>query len=170
MAHRDLKSKNILVKPNGTCVIADFGLAVMHSNVTGKLDLGNNPKVGTKRYMAPEILDERQVKKNTCSFSYFMVSNNERTCLLCIPASTCTTLKPCGAQTFTRWALYCGKLADAQYHAALLRNIKCPSMMLCHLIPVSRTCVRLCALTTIVLPYQIDGAQIQWVYPQSFVF
>ncbi|TMW43611.1 hypothetical protein DOY81_011309 [Sarcophaga bullata] len=58
MAHRDLKSKNILVKPNGTCVIADFGLAVMHSNVTGKLDLGNNPKVGTKRYMAPEILDE----------------------------------------------------------------------------------------------------------------
>ncbi|XP_065368251.1 activin receptor type-1 isoform X2 [Calliphora vicina] len=58
MAHRDLKSKNILVKPNGTCVIADFGLAVMHSNVTGKLDLGNNPKVGTKRYMAPEILEE----------------------------------------------------------------------------------------------------------------
>ncbi|XP_073844346.1 type I BMP receptor saxophone isoform X8 [Musca autumnalis] len=58
MAHRDLKSKNILVKPNGTCVIADFGLAVMHSNVTGKLDLGNNPKVGTKRYMAPEVLDE----------------------------------------------------------------------------------------------------------------
>lgn len=58
MAHRDLKSKNILVKPNGTCVIADFGLAVMHSNVTGKLDLGNNPKVGTKRYMAPEVLEE----------------------------------------------------------------------------------------------------------------
>ncbi|XP_058983771.1 activin receptor type-1 isoform X5 [Musca domestica] len=58
MAHRDLKSKNILVKPNGTCVIADFGLAVMHSNVTGKLDFGNNPKVGTKRYMAPEVLDE----------------------------------------------------------------------------------------------------------------
>uniref|UniRef100_A0A1B0ABM6 receptor protein serine/threonine kinase n=1 Tax=Glossina pallidipes TaxID=7398 RepID=A0A1B0ABM6_GLOPL len=58
MAHRDLKSKNILVKSNGTCVIADFGLAVTHSNVTGKLDLGNNPKVGTKRYMAPEVLDE----------------------------------------------------------------------------------------------------------------
>ncbi|XP_055918991.1 activin receptor type-1 isoform X2 [Eupeodes corollae] len=58
IAHRDLKSKNILVKPNGTCVIADFGLAVTHSHVTGKLDLGNNPKVGTKRYMAPEVLDE----------------------------------------------------------------------------------------------------------------
>ena len=59
MAHRDLKSKNILVKPNGTVVIADFGLAVTHSHMTGKLDLGNNPKVGTKRYMAPEVLDER---------------------------------------------------------------------------------------------------------------
>lgn len=59
MAHRDLKSKNILVKANGTCVIADFGLAVTHSQVTGHLDLGSNPKVGTKRYMAPEVLDER---------------------------------------------------------------------------------------------------------------
>ncbi|XP_017960380.1 activin receptor type-1 isoform X3 [Drosophila navojoa] len=58
MAHRDLKSKNILVTANGTCVIADFGLAVTHSHVTGQLDLGNNPKVGTKRYMAPEVLDE----------------------------------------------------------------------------------------------------------------
>ncbi|XP_055374629.1 activin receptor type-1 isoform X2 [Condylostylus longicornis] len=58
IAHRDLKSKNILVKPNGVCAIADFGLAVTHSQVTGKLDLGTNPKVGTKRYMAPEVLDE----------------------------------------------------------------------------------------------------------------
>jgi len=61
MAHRDLKSKNILVNSDGSCVIADFGLAVTHSHVTGQLDLGNNPKVGTKRYMAPEVLDERWV-------------------------------------------------------------------------------------------------------------
>ena len=69
MAHRDLKSKNILVKSAGTCVIADFGLAVTHSHVTGKLDLGNNPKVGTKRYMSPEVLDERYTSK-------FMTFNN----------------------------------------------------------------------------------------------
>lgn len=59
IAHRDLKSKNILVRENGTCVIADFGLAAMHTQADGKLDLGSNPRVGTKRYMSPEILDGR---------------------------------------------------------------------------------------------------------------
>lgn len=58
IAHRDLKSKNILVKVNGQCVIADMGLAVTHTQKDGKIDIGNNPKVGTKRYMAPEVLDE----------------------------------------------------------------------------------------------------------------
>lgn len=58
IAHRDLKSKNILVKKNGQCSIADLGLAVMHFQDTNELDVGNNPKVGTKRYMAPEVLDD----------------------------------------------------------------------------------------------------------------
>lgn len=31
MAHRDIKSKNILVKSNGTCCIADLGLAVKYN-------------------------------------------------------------------------------------------------------------------------------------------
>ncbi|MGH0120686.1 UNVERIFIED_CONTAM: hypothetical protein FKN15_035072 [Acipenser sinensis] len=35
-----------------------LGLAVMHFQDTDELDVGNNPKVGTKRYMAPEVLDE----------------------------------------------------------------------------------------------------------------
>ncbi|XP_069776716.1 activin receptor type-1-like isoform X1 [Narcine bancroftii] len=58
IAHRDLKSKNILVKKNLHCCIADLGLAVMHSQTNNQLDVGNNPKVGTKRYMAPEVLEE----------------------------------------------------------------------------------------------------------------
>lgn len=58
IAHRDIKSKNILVRPTGSCVIADFGLAVTHVQSTGQLDVGTNPRVGTKRYMSPEILDE----------------------------------------------------------------------------------------------------------------
>ncbi|XP_044129344.1 activin receptor type-1-like [Bufo gargarizans] len=58
IAHRDLKSKNILVKKNGQCCIADLGLAMIHSQSTNQLDVGSNPYVGTKRYMAPEVLDE----------------------------------------------------------------------------------------------------------------
>ncbi|KAM7411922.1 hypothetical protein PAMA_021751 [Pampus argenteus] len=58
IAHRDLKSRNILVKRNGQCCIADLGLAVIHSQSSDYLDVGNNPRVGTKRYMAPEVLDE----------------------------------------------------------------------------------------------------------------
>ncbi|KAM5180944.1 activin receptor type-1-like [Mantella aurantiaca] len=58
IAHRDLKSRNILVKSNKQCCIADLGLAVMHSQNGDYLDIGNNPRVGTKRYMAPEVLDE----------------------------------------------------------------------------------------------------------------
>ncbi|GAB5570627.1 bone morphogenetic protein receptor type-1B isoform X3 [Prionailurus iriomotensis] len=111
IAHRDLKSKNILVKKNGTCCIADLGLAVKfirhqqhpaedrlrvtkgfmsHSHLIGanilipqagfswpqwdlhvfraplpsadvdtnEVDIPPNTRVGTKRYMPPEVLDE----------------------------------------------------------------------------------------------------------------
>ena len=58
IAHRDIKSKNILVKESLSCCIADFGLAVKFVPETEQVDIkGSNPRVGTKRYMAPEILD-----------------------------------------------------------------------------------------------------------------
>eukprot|EP00095_Tigriopus_kingsejongensis_P002260 maker-scaffold633_size121756-snap-gene-0.23 protein:Tk02260 transcript:maker-scaffold633_size121756-snap-gene-0.23-mRNA-1 annotation:"transforming growth factor-beta receptor type" len=57
IAHRDLKSKNILVKKDLTCAIADLGLCVRHNSETDTVDLPNNNKVGTKRYLAPEILN-----------------------------------------------------------------------------------------------------------------
>ncbi|XP_060554498.1 TGF-beta receptor type-1-like isoform X2 [Ruditapes philippinarum] len=58
IAHRDLKSKNILVKNNGQCCIADLGLAVRHDSAKDAVDIAPNNRVGTKRYMAPEVLDE----------------------------------------------------------------------------------------------------------------
>ncbi|XP_062821555.1 activin receptor type-1C isoform X2 [Anolis carolinensis] len=58
ISHRDLKSKNILVKRNETCAIADLGLAVKHDSALNTIDIPQNPRVGTKRYMAPEILDD----------------------------------------------------------------------------------------------------------------
>ncbi|XP_052317043.1 bone morphogenetic protein receptor type-1B isoform X1 [Oncorhynchus keta] len=58
IAHRDLKSKNILVKKNGACCIADLGLAVKFISDTNEVDIPPNTRVGTKRYMPPEVLDE----------------------------------------------------------------------------------------------------------------
>ncbi|XP_026102854.1 bone morphogenetic protein receptor type-1B-like [Carassius auratus] len=58
IAHRDLKSKNILVKKNGSCCIADLGLAVKFISDTNEVDIPPNTRVGTKRYMPPEVLDE----------------------------------------------------------------------------------------------------------------
>ncbi|XP_062398935.1 bone morphogenetic protein receptor type-1B [Sardina pilchardus] len=58
IAHRDLKSKNILVKKNGTCCIADLGLAVKFISDTNEVDIPPNTRVGTKRFMPPEVLDE----------------------------------------------------------------------------------------------------------------
>ncbi|KAG7313207.1 TGF-beta receptor type-1 [Plutella xylostella] len=58
IAHRDLKSKNILVKSNLSCVIGDLGLAVRHNVAADAVDVPSTNRVGTKRYMAPEVLDE----------------------------------------------------------------------------------------------------------------
>ncbi|KAK4873762.1 hypothetical protein RN001_013122 [Aquatica leii] len=58
IAHRDIKSKNILVKRNGECVIADFGLSVKYLSETNEIDVPPNERSGTKRYMSPEVLDK----------------------------------------------------------------------------------------------------------------
>lgn len=64
IAHRDLKSKNILMCSDRACCIADFGLAV-----TPNLDKGSNYRVGTKRYMAPEVLDGSMKENDFQSFT-----------------------------------------------------------------------------------------------------
>ncbi len=57
LAHCDLKSKNILVKRNLTCCISDFGLA-MCGDAEGNIHNCTEIRSGTKRYMAPEILNK----------------------------------------------------------------------------------------------------------------
>ncbi|XP_066521200.1 bone morphogenetic protein receptor type-2a isoform X2 [Hoplias malabaricus] len=61
VSHRDLNSRNVLVKADGCCVISDFGLAM---TLTGKKQSGQAEEdntaiseVGTVRYMAPEVLE-----------------------------------------------------------------------------------------------------------------
>lgn len=65
MAHRDMKTKNILVKNNKTCAIADLGLTVLHTSINDKVDMPTGTRTGTTRYQAPELLSE------IVNFSYF---------------------------------------------------------------------------------------------------
>ncbi|TPP58824.1 Receptor protein serine/threonine kinase [Fasciola gigantica] len=58
IAHRDLKSRNILVKTDGECCIGDLGFALKLDSNLETIDLSaHSDRVGTKRYMAPEVLD-----------------------------------------------------------------------------------------------------------------
>ena len=68
IAHRDIKSKNILVKENLNCCIADFGLAVKYSPETEEIDMKPDIRVGTRRYMAPEVLDNTIDSRNFPAF------------------------------------------------------------------------------------------------------
>ncbi|XP_013775412.1 bone morphogenetic protein receptor type-1B-like [Limulus polyphemus] len=72
IAHRDIKSKNILVKKDGTCAIADFGLAVKYNSEVNEIDIAANKRVGTKRYMAPEVISETI---NTSHFDSYRMSD-----------------------------------------------------------------------------------------------
>ncbi|XP_071488174.1 bone morphogenetic protein receptor type-1B-like [Diadema antillarum] len=64
IAHRDVKSTNILVKKNGTCVIADMSLAARFLSEANEIDLGQNTRIGTRRYLPPEILDDTMMRNS----------------------------------------------------------------------------------------------------------
>lgn len=55
VAHRDFKSKNVLLKADMSACIADFGLALIFH--PGKPCGDTHGQVGTRRYMAPEVLE-----------------------------------------------------------------------------------------------------------------
>ncbi|XP_045067426.1 activin receptor type-2B-like [Coregonus clupeaformis] len=55
IAHRDFKSKNVMLRDDLTAIIGDFGLAVRFE--PGKPPGDTHGQVGTWRYMAPEVLE-----------------------------------------------------------------------------------------------------------------
>ncbi|XP_049904804.1 TGF-beta receptor type-2 isoform X1 [Epinephelus moara] len=59
VAHRDLKSSNIVVKSRRECALCDFGLALRLDVSLTVDDYANSGQVGTARYMAPEVLESR---------------------------------------------------------------------------------------------------------------
>lgn len=47
---------------SGSCCIADLGLAVYYQASDDTFDLPDGSRVGTKRYMAPEVLEDSEPK------------------------------------------------------------------------------------------------------------
>lgn len=57
IAHRDMKSTNILVRCDNTCCIADLGLAVRYNSTSTSIENPSRARVGTCRYLSPEIIE-----------------------------------------------------------------------------------------------------------------
>ena len=73
--HRDLKPPNIIVSPNGTPKLLDFGLAKAYGSDTAEAGLSQSPTIsrgtavgvilGTAPYMSPEQARGKSVDKRT---------------------------------------------------------------------------------------------------------
>eukprot|EP00731_Ephydatia_muelleri_P006434 Em0003g682a len=68
IAHRDLKTRNILVKGDGVCCIADLGLGLRYDRVSDSVEELPSKRVGTRRYLAPEVITETIGTRNFESF------------------------------------------------------------------------------------------------------
>jgi serine/threonine protein kinase len=64
--HRDICPRNFILRPDGTLVLFDFGLAV--PNKPAFLQPGN--RIGTPNYMAPEVVRRRQGDQRLDIFSF----------------------------------------------------------------------------------------------------
>lgn len=73
IAHRDIKSKNILMRTPEVCCLADFGHAIIKVNHE-QIDFGSygchRLQVGTVRYLAPEILKPTQALDTTQFYTF----------------------------------------------------------------------------------------------------
>lgn len=86
IAHRDLKSKNILVKKNCTCAIADLGLAVRHDSATDTIDIAPNQRVGTNRSFSSvdltlTIVSHRYLLTSFPEYPFILYASTNQDCV-----------------------------------------------------------------------------------------
>ncbi|KAL1510907.1 hypothetical protein AB1Y20_005736 [Prymnesium parvum] len=71
IAHRDVKSSNIMVAPNNHLVLVDFGLA--YQIIENKYDDKRSMRVGCAGFMAPETYREKPCELSVDVFSFGQV-------------------------------------------------------------------------------------------------
>ncbi|XP_035231621.1 probable serine/threonine-protein kinase DDB_G0278665 isoform X2 [Stegodyphus dumicola] len=98
IAHRDLTSRNILIKADGSCMLCDFGFAICISGskyyINGEEQVAESTSlmdVGTLRYMAPEVL-EGAVNLRDCESSLKQIDVYALGLILWELATRCTDL------------------------------------------------------------------------------
>ncbi len=67
--HRDLKPENVMVLPDGTVKVMDFGIAKVLEHAQGK----TTQSLGTLQYMSPEQIDARPVDARTDLYALGLV-------------------------------------------------------------------------------------------------
>jgi serine/threonine-protein kinase len=65
VVHRDLKPGNVLLRPNGSTVLVDFGLARLAESQPGEQLTQSGMIVGTLAYMAPEQIQAQPLDRRT---------------------------------------------------------------------------------------------------------
>jgi serine/threonine-protein kinase len=76
--HRDICPRNFILRPDGTLVLFDFGLAVPDKPVF--MQPGN--RIGSPNYMAPEVVRRRQADRRLDVFSFGVTAYEIGTCEL----------------------------------------------------------------------------------------
>jgi tRNA A-37 threonylcarbamoyl transferase component Bud32 len=71
VVHRDLKPSNVLMRADGTPVLSDFGIA--KALVTDGTQTAMGVVMGSKRYMAPEQAEGKQVSSSADIYSFGLV-------------------------------------------------------------------------------------------------
>jgi serine/threonine-protein kinase len=71
--HRDVKPGNILVRPDGHFLLADFGIAKMMNTPEGEDLTNDNIMMGTAKYLSPEIVRGRQLDGRADLYSLGLV-------------------------------------------------------------------------------------------------
>lgn len=66
IAHRDIKSQNVLIDPSYNVKVCDFGLAKFFADIGS----GTMQWAGTPCYMAPELFQKRQYDESVDIFAY----------------------------------------------------------------------------------------------------